>query len=214
MGNSIVEGAKIAEDKKHTISHANTAFLGLDIEVDHLLTKMEKDNLPAEIQKLCSGMQVYKVRYVPSDMSQEEYNSVPFDDENLNTTSLVATDIRKGTDRVKRQITTCSNNKEKCTYNRNWGRTCRWLICGRVENPDHFRGCADLINQADQEIAHTFRAVETNALHVASAVRRCTFCCEDRDTNRDSCKCSKIVDRNSFNRCQLKNDCGMGLTKS
>ena len=109
--NSIVEGAKIAEDEKHTISHANTAFLGLDIEVDHLLTKMEKDNLPAEIQKLCSGMQVYKVRYVPTDMSQEEYNSVPFDDENLNTTSLVAADIRKGTDRVKRQITTCSNNK-------------------------------------------------------------------------------------------------------
>jgi hypothetical protein len=110
---SIVEGAKIAQNENTTISHDNSAFLGLEIEVDHLLTQKETDTLPQDIQGLCSGMQIYKVRYVPTDLSQEDFNSLPLDDDNLNSTSMVAVEVRKGSGRVKRdaeQMSTCSNN--------------------------------------------------------------------------------------------------------
>ena len=65
--------AKKLEAKHEIVSDQNSDFLGLEIDVIDKLTEEEFDTLPSEIKDFCHGLPSYKVIYIKTKMSKEEF---------------------------------------------------------------------------------------------------------------------------------------------
>ena len=54
-----------------------------------------------------------------------------------------------------------------CILNSEFGRTCRWLICGSVIGPDQWNPCVTAVSEANRR-----RSKLKNGQHVAEAIWR------------------------------------------
>ena len=74
--------AEMLESEHKSLSDENADFLGLEIEINHVVDDEEYGQLPREIKDLCSGLPTYNVNYVKTDLSMDSFLHEQLLDEN------------------------------------------------------------------------------------------------------------------------------------
>jgi len=152
------------------------------------LTIEEREDLHPELQKLCSGLDIFHIKKI----------KLPANSAN-NTEWVVSSDQNiygANHGRMKRSIS-CNGGQgsmlDKCyRYSSGWGHSCMWIVCNRKAVKNGV--CLDMYN------------------HMGSQIYACVMCCEDQKSS-SLCRCNYITGKTTFTECQYKMECHLGMSK-